>query len=119
MRNSLCLALLSSTVFAASWSEATGKLAPGARVQVEHKGKLERGNYALSNANEIVIATSSIGFLAIPRAEVDRLTMLGTEAPNLTYFGNARDQLCPKPAVLYERDGAPAAAKKGHFGNSR
>ena len=116
------LALLSTSVFAASsWSDATAKLTPGARVVVEHKGKLDRGLYALSNADEIVIAQKA-GPLAIPQAEVDRVTVEGTESPNLGYFANALDQLFPKPELVYERANAPAPAKpekKRHWWGKR
>ena len=113
MRIKLLIALLSVPGFAASWNDATAKLTPGARVVVEHKGKIDRGLYALSNANEIIITTNRNGQLIIPQAEVDRLMVKGTKSPQATSFANARDQLLPKQEVIVERPGAPVPIKGG------
>jgi hypothetical protein len=101
--------LMAATV---DWPAIPGKLIAGQRVGVEHKGKLDRGIYALSNANEIVITQPGNGFLSIPQAEVDRVILQGTDMPKLSYFGNAHDQLFPKHELVYERNGAPATTRK-------
>ena len=113
MRNRLLIALLLAVpvAFASEWSEVSEKLTPGNRVEVQHKGKFERGVYALSNANEIVITTKASGQLSIPRAEVERVILRGVESPTSGYFGNANDQLFPKPEIVYERAGAPPPAR--------
>ena len=120
-RLAIFLAVMSTfTLHAAEWGESTGKLTPGRRVEVQHKGKIDRGLYALSNSTEIVISSSGNTQLAIPQAEVDRVIALGTESPALGYFANGRDQLFPKPEVVYERNGAPAAAKReSHWWSKR
>jgi len=84
------------------WTAVPGKLIAGQRVEIEHQGKWDRGIYSFSNANEIVITTARNGFMSIPRTEVDRIVLKGTEAPKLSYFGNASDQLFPKRELIYE-----------------
>ena len=120
MRNKLCVGLLmmSTAVVAADWGEATGKLTPGGRIEVHHQGKIDRGLFALANGSEIVITKSGNGFVAIPKAEVDRVITHGSELPNLSYFANAKGQLFPKSEVVYERTGAaprPKAESKRHW----
>lgn len=105
--------LMSSTLLAADWREATAKVTPGGRLEVHHQGKIDRGLFALANGNEIVITTASNGFVSIPQPDVDRLIALGTESPTLGYFANANDQLFPKAELVYQRPGAPPAAKRG------
>jgi hypothetical protein len=101
------------SAFAAAPGDWAGaKLIAGQRVEVQHGGKIERGIYSLTNADEIVISTSKVGLLAVPRSEVERVIRKGTDAPNLSYFQNARDQLFPKDEVVYERAGAAAPSKK-------
>ena len=96
----MCLALVAG---AAEWSEARGKLMPGQRIEVHHKGKIDRGLYSLANRSEIVITTGRNGFLSIPQSEVERIVARGSESAKLGYFANARDQLLPKAEVVYER----------------
>ena len=117
MRIRLCIVLcLMSPAFAgATWSEATAKLTPGARIEVHHHGKAERGLFALANGFEIVMTTSGNGFLSIQQTDVDRVIVRGTESPKLSYFRNANDQLFPKAEVVYERTGAPAAKFRKKF----
>ena len=108
----IMLSASATTLIAADWREATGKLTPGQRVDIQHRDKIERGIYSLSNASEIVITKGDYGFLSIPQSEVDRVVARGSESPKLGYFMNARDQLFSKPEVVYERAGAPPAALK-------
>ena len=109
------LLALPSFAAAPDWREATAKLTPGMRVEVQHQGKVERGLFALVNGSEIVITTAAKGFLTIPQAEVERVIRRGNESPNLSFFANAGDEFFPKPEVLYERAGTAQAMRKSHW----
>jgi hypothetical protein len=99
----LLLILTAAPLIAGPPDDWRTKLVAGQRIEVEHGGKLDRGIYALSNLNEIVITTSRNGFLSILQSEVDRVILKGTDSPKLGYFKNAGDQLFPKPEVIYDR----------------
>ena len=91
---------LASALLADEWPL---QLAPGARVEVAHGGKIDHGIYAMSNANEIVITTRSMGQVSIPLREVERVVARGVESQAQRFFANVKDQLFPPRRVVYER----------------
>src|SRR5262249_36237502 len=97
-----------------AWKAAIDKLTPGNRVEIIHLGKLYRGIYAFANPAEIVITTSKDVTVAIPPAEVERLTMVGTDDPKLGFFSNANDQLFPDRKTIFDHTGAAVSEKKKH-----
>lgn len=107
------LLLVTSTIAAADWRDATSRLIPGQRIEVQHNGKRDRGLFALATGSEILITTSGRGSISIPAVEVNRVITSGLESSNLSFFANATNQLFPKAQVVYEREGAGPAAKAG------
>ena len=108
-----CLAgLAAGSVLICADADWTSRLVPGQRIEIQHGGKVDRGLFALANSREIVMTTVNNGFLAVPRGELDRVLLRGAEPMNLKYFANVKDQLFPKPEIVYERAGAPAVTKR-------